>query len=114
MRHDVARIELDVDLVFGFADFDAASNPRHGNRVAAGVQRDVAFDIDDAFMKPVDFRNPGRERFQMQALDGEQLARNGADVFFVSAVDAITPLGGLGDSSPPNWRTFVRRGSCCR
>src|SRR3989441_10212533 len=46
-------------------------------------------------MKPVDLRNPDRERFQMQAFDGEQLAWNSAEMFFVRAVDAITPLAGL-------------------
>src|SRR5437867_4859965 len=46
-------------------------------------------------MEAVDLRNPDWKWFQMQLLDGKQLARNGADVFFVRAVDAITPLAGL-------------------
>ena len=82
MRDDVARIQLNGDLVLGFTDFDPAADPGDGNGVAAGVQGNVAFDIDDAFMQPVDFRNPGRERFQMQSLDGKQLARNGRGCVF--------------------------------
>src|SRR5439155_19419640 len=95
VRDDVTRIELDFDLVLRFPDLDTASDPDDGNRVAAGVQCDIAFDINDALMKPVDFRNPDRERFQMQAFDGEQLAGNGTDMFLVRAVDAIAPLACL-------------------
>src|SRR5262249_46713971 len=95
VRDDVARIELDFEFGLGLADFDAAADPSDRDRVAAGGQSDVAFDIDDPFMKPVDLRNPDWERFQMQAFDGEQLAGNSAEMFFVRAVDAITPLAGL-------------------
>ena len=83
VRDDVTRVELDFEFVLGFADLDSASDPGDGNRVSAGVQRDIAFDIDDAFMEPVDRRNPNGQRFQMQLFGGEQLARNGADMFFV-------------------------------
>ncbi len=92
---DVAGIELDLDLVFGFADFDAAADPDDGNRVAAGMERNVAFDIDDAFVQPVDFRDPDRQRLQMRLLESKQLARDGADMFLVGAVDPVAPLAGL-------------------
>ena len=82
MRDDVTGVELDFDGVFGFADLDAAPDPIDRDRVAAGVQCDLAFDINDAFMKPVDVGNPDRKRFQMQPFDGEQLARNGTDNVF--------------------------------
>src|SRR3989442_10399942 len=95
MRDDVAWIKLDFDLVLGFADFDAPADPGDRNRVTAGVQGDVAFDIGDALMQSVDLRNPDRERFEMRAFDGEQFAGNRTDVFFVGAVDAIAPLAGL-------------------
>jgi hypothetical protein len=98
---DVPRIELDVEFVLGFADFDATADPGYGNRVAARVQSDVAFDIDDAFMKPVDLRNPDRKRFQVQAFGGEQLAGNGTEMLFVCAVDTIAPLAGLLIQVPP-------------
>src|SRR2546426_9966783 len=92
MRDDVAWIKLDFDLVLGFADFDAPADPGDRNRVTAGVQGDVAFDIGDALMQSVDLRNPDRERFGMRAFDGEQFAGYRTDVFFVGAVDAIAPL----------------------
>src|SRR5439155_2166497 len=95
VRDNVPRIELDFEFVLRFADFDATANPGHGNRVTAGVQSDVAFDIGDAFMKPIDFRNPAREWFQMHPFDGEQLTGNRTDMFFVRAVDAIAPSAGL-------------------
>src|SRR5437870_12286324 len=79
MRDDVAWIKLDFDLVLGFADFDAPADPGDRNRVTAGVQGDVAFDIDDALMQSVDLRNPDRERFEMRAFDGEQFAGNRTD-----------------------------------
>ena len=62
MGDDAARIELDFNLVFCFADFDTAADPIGGDRVAAGMERHVTIDIDDAFGKPVDLRNPGRKR----------------------------------------------------
>ena len=43
-------------------------------------------------MQPVDFRNPRRQRLQMQPLDREQLARHRADMFLVSRVDLVAPL----------------------
>src|SRR5439155_201396 len=83
-------IEPDFDLALGFADFNAAADPGDRHRVTAGVQGDVAFDIDDAFMKPVNLGNPNWKWFQVRTLDGEQLTGNGMDVFFVGAVDTIT------------------------
>ena len=56
------------------------------------MQRHIAFDIHHALMQPVDFRNPRRQRLQMQPLDREQLARHGADMFLVSRVDPVAPL----------------------
>ena len=95
MGDDVSWIELDFEFVLGLADFNASSDPGDRNRVTAGVQGDVAFDINDAFMQPVDFRNPNRQRFQMQSFDGEQLAWNRAEMFLVRAIDAIAPLARL-------------------
>ena len=43
-------------------------------------------------MQPIDFRNPRRQRFQMQSLDREQFARHRADMFLVSRVDFVAPL----------------------
>ena len=73
----MARIELDFKLVLGFANLDAASDPGHRNRVATGMQSDVAFDIDDAFMEKIDLGNSDRKRFQLHPFDGEQLTWNG-------------------------------------
>jgi hypothetical protein len=61
MSDAAARIELNVDLVFGFADLHAAADPGGGNREPIGVQRDVALGIDRALLDPVDFRNPDRQ-----------------------------------------------------
>ncbi len=46
-------------------------------------------------MQTIHFRNPRRQRFQMHAFDGEQFARDGADMFLVSRVDAVAPLACL-------------------
>src|SRR5437764_7955165 len=92
MRDQAAGIELNLDLVLGLAYLHAAADPVHRNRVPVAVQRDIPFDIDQSLMQPVDFRNPHRQWFQVQSLDGEQLARNRADVFLVSRVDFVAPL----------------------
>jgi hypothetical protein len=44
----------------------------------------------------------------MPLLEGKQLARNGADMFFISGVDAIAPPPGLFTSD-----RFVLRGPRC-
>jgi hypothetical protein len=83
---------LNLDLVLGLAHLHAAADPIHRDRIAVAVQRDIPFDIDQPLMQPVDFRNPCRQRFQMQPLDREQLTRNRADMFLVSGVDLVAPL----------------------
>ncbi len=91
----IAGIELNLDLVSGFAHFDSAANPGDRDGISVGVERDVALDIHYALVQPVDFRDPDRQRFKMHLLDGEQLARNGVNVFLVGRIDAITPLARL-------------------
>ena len=92
---DTAEIELDFDLIFGFAHLDTATNPGDWHGIAIRVQRDVSFHIHDALMKPVYLGNPGGQRFQMRLFGGKQLARNGAEMFFVCRIDAIAPLARL-------------------
>src|SRR5437879_2699645 len=58
-RWGVAGVELNLDLVLGLAHLHAAPDPVHWNRIAVAVQRDIPFDIHQALMQPVDFRNPG-------------------------------------------------------
>lgn len=87
-----AGIALNLDLVLGLAHLHATADPVHRDRVAVGVERDIAFHVHQAVMQPVDFGNPGRQRFQLQPLDRKQLAGHGADMFFVSRVDLIAPL----------------------
>ena len=71
VRNQTAGVELNLDLVLGFAHFHAAADPVHRDRVAVGVQRDVAFHVHQPLMQPVDLGNPGRQRPQVQALQGE-------------------------------------------
>ncbi len=92
LRHQAAGIQLDLDFVPGLAHLHAAADPFHRDRVAVAVQRDISFDIDQALLQPVDFRNPRRQRLQMQVFSGEQLTGNCADMFLVSRVDFIAPL----------------------
>src|SRR5664279_2695329 len=92
VRDQAAGIELNLDLVLGLAYLHAPADPVHRDRIAVAVQRDISFDIHQALLQPVDFRNPCRQRFQMQPLDCKQLSRNRADMFLVSRVDLIAPL----------------------
>jgi len=62
MADEMAGIELKFDLVLGFAHLHAAADPVEGNRVAVGVQGDVALDVHQALMEPVGFWNPGWQR----------------------------------------------------
>ena len=59
VRDDAAGIEFDFDLLARLAHFHTAANEGRGNRVAIGMQRHVAFSVDDALMQPVNFRNAG-------------------------------------------------------
>ena len=98
MRVWVTRLrasQLNLDLVLGLAHLHAAADPVHRNRVAVGVQRDIAFDVHHALVQPVDLGNPGRQRLQVQPLDREQLAGNRADMFLVRGVDLVAPLARL-------------------
>src|SRR5882762_5047515 len=92
VRHQAAGIELNLDLVLGLAHLHAAADPIHRHRIAVAVQRHITFDIDQPLLQPVDFRNPRRQRLQMQPLDREQLAGNRPNMFLVSRVDLIAPL----------------------
>src|SRR5260370_373219 len=76
-----AGIELNLDLVLSLAFLYTAADPVYRDRIAVAVQRHISFDIDQALLQPVDFRNPRRQRFQMQSLDGKQLTGNRADMF---------------------------------
>src|SRR4029077_7312070 len=87
-----AGIELNLDLVLSLAHLHATADPVYWDRIAVAVQRHIPFDIDQALLQAVDFRNPRRQRLQMQPLDGEQLTGNRADMFLVSRVDLIAPL----------------------
>ena len=73
VRDDAAGVEFDLDLLACFANLHAAADKSRGNRVAIGVQRHVAFGIDDALMQPVDFRNPRRQWFQVQSFDRDRV-----------------------------------------
>jgi hypothetical protein len=66
-----AGIELNLDLALSLAYLHTAADPIHRHRIAVAVQRHIPFDIDQALLQPVDFRNPRRQRLQMQPLDGE-------------------------------------------
>ena len=92
MRDQAPGVELNLDLVPGLAHLHAAADPVHRDRIPIAVQRHISFDIDQALMQPVDFRNPRRQRLQVQPFDGVQLTRNRADVLLVSRVDLIAPL----------------------
>ena len=83
VRNDVARVEFDIDLVPGLANFHAPPDPGDRNRVTNGIHRDIAFHVHRALMQPVHFGNPCRQRFQVQPLDGEQFARHGAKVLLI-------------------------------
>src|SRR2546421_3837746 len=95
MSDEVARIEFDIDLVFGLADFHPPPDPGDRYRVANGVHRDVSFHVHRALMQAIHFGNPRWQRFQMHAFDREQLARHRADMFLVSGVDLVAPLACL-------------------
>ena len=71
VRNQMPGIQLNLDLVLGFAHFHAAPDPVHRNRVAVAVQRHIALDIHQPLMQPVDFRNPRRQWFQVQPLHRE-------------------------------------------
>jgi hypothetical protein len=92
MRDQVARIQLDLDLVPSLARFYAPPDPGGRNRVANGVHRDISFHVYCALMQTIHFGNPCRQWFQMHAFECEELARHGADMFLVSRVDAVAPL----------------------
>src|SRR6202167_2051195 len=92
MRDQVARIQLDLDLVPSLARLYAPPDPRDWNRVANGVHRDIPFHVHCALMQAIHFGDPRRPWFQMHAFDCEELARHGADMFLVSRVDAVAPL----------------------
>src|SRR5580704_2869592 len=92
VRDQAAGIELNLDLVLRLAYLHAPADPVHRDRIAVAVQRDISFDIHQALLQPVDFRNPRRQRFQMQPLDGKQLTRNRADMFLISPVHLVAPL----------------------
>jgi hypothetical protein len=92
MRDQAPGIELNLDLVLGLSHLYAAADPVHRDRIAVAIQRDIPFDIDQPLMQSVDFRNPCRQRFQMQPLNCEQLTRNRADMFLISRVDFVAPL----------------------
>src|SRR2546430_11068130 len=55
----------------------------------------ITFDIHRALVQTIDFGDPGGQRLQMPLLEGKQLARNGADVFFIGGVDPLAPLPSL-------------------
>src|ERR1035438_768881 len=95
MRDQVARIEFDHDLVPGFADLYVPANPGDRNRIAKRVHRHVPLHVHRALMQTVHFGNPRRQRFEMQALDREQFAGHGADMFLIGRVDLIAPLARL-------------------
>ena len=69
--HHPASVELNLDLVLGLAHLHTAADPVHRDRIAIAVQRHIPFDIDQPLLQAVDFRNPRRQRLQMQPLDGE-------------------------------------------
>src|ERR1700693_4795801 len=92
VRDQAAGIELNLDLALRLAYLHTAADPVYRDRIAVAVQRHIPFDIDQALLQPVDFRNPRRQRLQMQPLDGKQLTRNCTDMFLVSRVDLIAPL----------------------
>jgi hypothetical protein len=48
VRDQAAGIQLNLDLVLGFAYLHTAADPIHRHRIAVTVQRDISFDIDQA------------------------------------------------------------------
>ena len=95
VSHQVAGIELNLDFVLRFAHLHAAADPVQGDRVAVGVQSDVALDVHQARVEPVDFRNPDGQWLQVQPFHGEELARDGPEMFLVGGVDLVAPLARL-------------------
>src|SRR5207248_4452651 len=75
--HDVTRIELDLDLVLGFPNLHATTDPGHRDGVAVAVQGHITFDIHRALVQTIDFGDPGGQRLQMPLLEGKPLARDG-------------------------------------
>jgi len=59
MHNQVSGIELDLDFVLRLTHFDTPPDPGSGHGVAIGVQGNIAFNIHQALMQPVHFRNPG-------------------------------------------------------
>src|SRR6266478_562830 len=92
MGDEVTRIELDLDLVLGLANLHPPPNPGNRNGVANGVHGHVSFYVHRAWMQPINGGNPRRQWLEMRALDREQFARHGADMFLVGRVDAVAPL----------------------
>src|ERR1019366_9169696 len=82
VRETKDKIEIELDA-------------RHRNGVADGVHRDISLHVYCAWMQAIHFGNPRRQRFEMHALDREQFARHGPDMFLVSRVDAVAPLARL-------------------
>jgi hypothetical protein len=64
MRRDVTGVELNFDRRFGFADLHATSDPIGGNRVAVGMQADIA--VDDFDRRTL--RTLVRDRFNTRAI----------------------------------------------
>src|SRR6516165_2737999 len=93
--NDVAQIELNLDLVLGFAYLYATTNPGHRDRVAVGVQGHISFHIHHALVQTINFGNPDGQRLEMKLFEGKQLAWNRVNVFFVCGVDAVAPLSGV-------------------
>lgn len=49
---DIAHIELNLDLVLGFPDLHATTDPGHGHRVAVAVQGHIAFNVHRIITTP--------------------------------------------------------------
>jgi hypothetical protein len=87
--------QLDLDPVARLANVHAPSDPGDRNRVTNGVHRDITFRVGGAPVQPIHFRDPCRQRFQVQSFDGEQLSRHGAKMLLISGVHLVAPLARL-------------------
>src|SRR5208282_6594372 len=54
-----------------------------------------ALDVHQALVQPIDLRNPGGQRLQVQSLHREELAGNRTEMFLVGGVDLVAPLARL-------------------
>src|SRR5690606_41330322 len=85
----------DLNLGFGLADLELATNVARWDLEAEGVHVDVALEVDDAGMEPIDGRAPGGERTEAMALGGKEVAATRVELAAEGGVDLGAPGEGL-------------------